>query len=132
MECQDQSLVVISSGTAKPAQRANDECGPLPLQSADDGQLPIFSKSHEGRIWATSSPDVAHSLSSLTKYTGPQRHELSRYSDCVAEHSECDLQPSEIIICCGINFLKDKGVGTSQTRDGRRCLHSAAKRRTTL
>ena len=48
-----------------------------------------------------------------------QRHELSRYSDCVAEHSECDLQPSEIIICCGINFLKDKGVGTSQTRDGR-------------
>ena len=70
MECQDQSLVVISSGTAKPAQRANDECGPLPLQSADDGQLPIFSKSHEGRIWATSSPDVAQSSSSLTKYTG--------------------------------------------------------------
>ena len=68
-------------------------------------------KSHGSRIWATSNSGCGATFKFTCQVQWPQRQELSRYSDCVAEHSECDLQPNEISICCGINFFDDKGVG---------------------
>ena len=73
-------------------------------------------KSHGSRIWATSNSGCGATFKFTCQVQWPQRQELSRYSDCVVEHSECDLQLNELIISCGLTSLMTKGLGPQNTR----------------